>query len=108
MAICVVHRARAGGIAALTGFTLPAAAIMIALAYGVGFAETPAGQGIVHGLKLAAVAVVANALWAMARSACTGPATAVFAAFACVAVLLVDIPWIQIAVIAVEIGRAHV
>jgi len=55
----------AGGIAAWIGFTLPSAAVMAAAAYGV---DVLSGSGIVHGLKLVAVAVVAQAVWGMAGS----------------------------------------
>ncbi|WP_369691923.1 chromate efflux transporter [Spiribacter salilacus] len=52
-----------GGIAAWIGFTLPAAVIMI----GFGTVYT---QGFISGLKLAAIAVVAHALYGMAKSIC--------------------------------------
>ncbi|MEL0144225.1 MAG: chromate transporter, partial [Alphaproteobacteria bacterium] len=79
IAIGMMQRGWAGGIAAWLGFTLPAAVIMIALGYGVSFAQTAAGQGVIHGLKLAAIAVVANALWGMAKGACTSPLKVSFA-----------------------------
>ncbi len=56
----------AGGVAAWVGFTLPSAIAMIA--FGLLLASTDlSSAGWVHGLKLAAVAVVAQAIWAMAR-----------------------------------------
>ncbi|MBT3400617.1 MAG: chromate transporter, partial [Rhodospirillaceae bacterium] len=85
IAIGMIQRGWLGGVAAWLGFTTPAAIIMIGLGFGLSFAETAAGQGIVHGLKLAAVAVVANALWGMARNACGDAVRASFAAIACVA-----------------------
>lgn len=101
IAIAMMQRGWTGGVAAWLGFTIPAATIMIALGFGVSFASTAAGQGIVHGLKLAAVAVVMNALWGMARTACGTPVKASFAAAACVVMLFAANNWLQIGVIAV-------
>ncbi|NEU12857.1 chromate efflux transporter [Methylobacterium sp. BTF04] len=58
----------AGGLAAFAGFTLPSALILIAVAYGAGMTAGPVASGLVHGLKLVAVAVVAQAVWGMART----------------------------------------
>jgi chromate transporter len=58
----------AGGLAAWLGFTLPSAALMIGLGLGVGLISAPGFAGVVHGLKLAAVAVVAQAVYDMART----------------------------------------
>ncbi|MFE1597708.1 chromate efflux transporter [Methylobacterium sp. ID0610] len=57
-----------GGLAAWAGFTLPSALLLAALALGAGAAPGPLAAGILHGLKLVAVAVVAQAVWGMARS----------------------------------------
>ncbi|MHC2019821.1 chromate efflux transporter [Methylobacterium sp. CM6247] len=58
----------AGGLAAWSAFTLPSALLLVAFAYGAGALGGPVGSGIVHGLKLVAVAVVAQAVWGMGRS----------------------------------------
>ncbi len=58
----------AGGLAAWAGFTLPSAVLLVAFAYGAAALDNSIGQGILHGLKLVAVAVVAQALWGMART----------------------------------------
>src|ERR1700722_13411775 len=64
-------RARSwGALAAWVGFTLPSAVLMTALAYGAGALTSPAGLGVVHGLKLVAVAIVAQAVCGMYRSHC--------------------------------------
>jgi chromate transporter len=60
----------AGAIAAWTGFTLPSAALLVLFAYGAGALQGPVGQGLLHGLKLTAVAIVAQAVWGMARNLC--------------------------------------
>ncbi len=57
-----------GGIAAWTAFTLPSAILLLVFAYGAANFAGPIGQGIIHGLKLVAVAVVAQAIWGMART----------------------------------------
>jgi chromate transporter len=59
-----------GGLAAWLGFTAPSALAMIAFGYGVGWVGDLSQAGWLHGLKIVAVAVVANALWGMARSLC--------------------------------------
>src|SRR5271167_3957903 len=57
-----------GGLAAWTGFTLPSALALVLFAYGAGALSDTAGAGLLHGLKLVAVAIVAQAVWGMARS----------------------------------------
>lgn len=59
-----------GALAAWTGFTLPSAMLMTAFAYGAGALGGPMGLGALHGLKLVAVAIVAQAVWGMARTLC--------------------------------------
>ncbi|MRI56932.1 chromate efflux transporter [Methylobacterium sp. DB1607] len=57
-----------GGLAAWTAFTLPSALLLVAFAYGASALSGPVAEGLIHGLKLVAVAVVAQAVWGMARS----------------------------------------
>jgi chromate transporter len=57
-----------GGLAAWFGFTMPSAIILFAFALGAAAFTGPAAQGLLHGLKLVAVAVVAQAIWGMAKS----------------------------------------
>ncbi|AHY52588.1 chromate efflux transporter [Bradyrhizobium japonicum] len=59
-----------GALAAWTGFTLPSAALLVLFAYGAGELSGPIGAGLLHGLKLTAVAIVAQAVWGMARNLC--------------------------------------
>jgi chromate transporter len=75
-----------GAIAAWCGFTLPSAVALIVFAYGIAHWGALAGSGAVHGLKVAAVAVVAQAVWGMATKLCPDRARA---AIAIVAALLV-------------------
>lgn len=59
-----------GGVAAWCGFTLPSVALLIAFAIFAPELSGPVGSGLIHGLKLVAVAVVAQAVWDMARRLC--------------------------------------
>src|SRR6202000_1179869 len=61
-----------GGVAAWAGFTLPSAILLLLFAYGVGRLAGPLGTGLLHGLKLVAVAIVAQAVWGLGRSLCPG------------------------------------
>lgn len=64
---------RAGGwglLAAWLGFTLPSAVLLILFALGLAHVPRLADSGAVHGLKVFAVAVVAQAVWSMGRSLC--------------------------------------
>jgi len=76
-----------GAAAAWTGFTLPSAILLVLFAYGAGFLEGPLGAGLLHGLKLVAVAIVAQAVWGMARTLCPDRERASIAAVASVIVL---------------------
>jgi chromate transporter len=57
-----------GGLAAWCGFTLPSALLLLLFALGASHLEGTVGAGLIHGLKLVAVAVVAHAVWSMARA----------------------------------------
>jgi chromate transporter len=57
-----------GALAAWAAFTLPSAAFLVVLALGAAAIDGPIAQGVLHGLKLVAVAVVAQAVWGMVRS----------------------------------------
>jgi chromate transporter len=62
-----------GGVAAWTGFTLPSAVLLVLFAYGAHALSGPLGAGLLHGLMLAAVAIVAQAVFGMARTLCPDP-----------------------------------
>jgi len=90
----------AGAFAAWVGFTLPSAIALVAFA-SVGDALAGArGAGLLHGLKLVAVAIVAQAVWGMARSLCPDRARATIAAVAAIVVLTSPSSAAQIAAIA--------
>ena len=87
MALGLRRAGFAGALAAWAGFTLPSALALIAFGYGVARWAGVAQSGAVHGLKLVAVAVVAQAVWAMARTLCPDRARAAIAFGAALAVL---------------------
>lgn len=70
IAIGLSRAGLAGGAAAWLGFTLPSALLMLGVALGLLALGDVAGSGWLHGLKLAAVAVVARAVWRMASTLC--------------------------------------
>jgi chromate transporter len=81
-----------GALAAWAGFTLPSAALLVLFAYGAaGLATSKTGAGILHGLKLVAVAIVAQAVWSMARSLCPDRTRAAIALAALVSVVFVPL-----------------
>ena len=89
----------AGAVAAWAGFTLPSAIAMILFALGIARYGQVIPAGVLHGLKVVAVAVVAQAVWGMARTLCTdAPRIAVMAAATCF-VLVVASAWAQVAVL---------
>jgi chromate transporter len=57
-----------GGLAAWFAFTMPSALILLAFAMSAAAFTGPVAEGFLHGLKLVAVAVVAQAIWGMART----------------------------------------
>ena len=88
-----------GALAAWVGFTMPSALAMIAFAYGVA-SWADAGRGAwLHGLKIVAVAVVAQAVWNMARTLAPDRERATFAVAAAVLMLALPSTVGQIAVI---------
>ena len=88
-----------GALCASLGFTLPSAALMLAFAYGVQQLNGFSQSGWVQGLKIVAVAVVAQALWQMARRLCPDAPRAIIACVAAVVLLLAPTAWMQLAVI---------
>jgi chromate transporter len=59
-----------GALAAWFGFTLPSVVLLVAFAYGYTHLDSAFSVRLLHGLKLAAVAVVAQAVWSMGRALC--------------------------------------
>lgn len=87
-----------GALAAWTGFAMPSAILMIAAGYG--FQAIRAESGFLHGLKIAAAAVVAQALWSMGRKFCSDLTRLVLGAIAAGLILVLPPGWLQIPVLA--------
>jgi chromate transporter len=95
------HAGWPGALAAWFGFTLPSALLMVACATVAATVQGPVAQAAVHGLKLVAVAVVAQAAWSMARKLCPDRATAGIALVAASMLLVVGGSSMQLAALAV-------
>jgi chromate transporter len=76
-----------GGLAAWAGFRLPSAIALVFFAYGARALVGPVGMGLLHGLKLVAVAVVAQAVLGMARMLCPDRQRAAIAVLATALIL---------------------
>jgi chromate transporter len=85
-----------GALAAWTAFTLPSALLMVAFALGAPAFGTTVGAGLVTGLKVVAVAVVAHAVQGMARTLAPDARRATIAVVAALVVLLTDGPVAQV------------
>ena len=88
-----------GAVTAWAAFTLPSVVLLLLFAFGLSHWPGLAGIGVLHGLKLAALAVVAQAVWSMAKSLAPDTPRRVVAVLAAVAVLLFPVPIVQILVL---------
>jgi chromate transporter len=102
LAIGLSRAGFSGAIAAWTGFTLPSALALVVFAYGVSSLEHLLGTGWLHGLKTAAVAVVALAVLGMARTLAPDRTRATLAVIA--AVIALSIPTVSGQVGAIALG----
>jgi chromate transporter len=89
-----------GGVAAWLGFTLPSALLLLACALGAAAFTGAVAEGFLHGLKLVAVAVVAQAVWGMTRTLTPDRARAMIALAAIAIVVIGEGSFGQIAAIA--------
>jgi chromate transporter len=71
MSIGLLRAGLPGALAAWIAFTAPSAIALVLFAYGASALEGPVAAGVLHGLKIITVAVVAQAVWSMGRSICT-------------------------------------
>ena len=88
-----------GAFAAWFAFTTPSAIALMVFGYGVVAFEDVIDSGAIHGLKVVAVAVVAQAVWAMARTLCPDAQRVTVAVLAAIGVLAFPIPLVQVGVI---------
>ena len=99
IAVGILRAGLPGGLAAWLGFTLPSALALVLFALFIRGADL-AGAGWLLGLKIAAVAVVAQAVWGMARALCPDRERASIASAAALVVTAWPGAWGQVAVIA--------
>jgi chromate transporter len=85
-----------GAFAAWAGFTLPSALVMFAFALLAPHLEGPATNAVLHGLKLVAVAVVAQAVWSMASNLCPDRPRAALALLTAAMLLVISGSFVQI------------
>lgn len=100
MALGLSRAGNVGALAAWAGFTLPSAVFLILFAQGVARFGEALVPGVLQGLKIVAVAVVAQAVWGMARNLCPDRLRVTLMAIAAGLVVLVPSVWMQMAVIA--------
>jgi chromate transporter len=93
-----------GALAAWAGFTLPSALLMFAAAWLAPSLAGPIGQAALHGLKLVAVAVVAQAVWSMAGKLCPDRRRTALALLAALMLLTVGGALVQL--LAIALGAA--
>lgn len=95
-----------GGLAAWFGFTMPSVVALILFAILLG--ESAGDSGWIHGLKIAAVAIVFQAVWGMYRSLASDRVRGTIALTAAALLLLFPHAWLQLGVIAAAglVGRA--
>ena len=104
MAVGLSRAGYAGALAAWTAFTMPSAIALVLFAYGMAAVGGAADSAWVHGLKVAAVAIVAHAVFGMMRSLAPDKERATLAVIAAIVALSVPTAWGQIA--AILIGAA--
>lgn len=89
-----------GALAAFLAFTLPSALLLVSFASVLPLLSNPIGTAIIHGLKLVAVAVVADAVYGMSKKLCPDIQRRIIAIVAAGALLLISAAWAQVMVIA--------
>ncbi len=99
MAVGLSRAGYAGALAAWTAFTMPSAIALVLFAYGVAAISGAAGSAWLHGLKIAAVAVVAQAVLGMMRSLAPDKERATLAVVAAIIALAVPSAWGQVGAI---------
>ena len=99
MAIGLLRGGFPGALAAWAGFTLPSALALTLFGLGISSWGEALPEGILQGLKIVAVAIVAHAVWGMARNLCTDRLRITMALVAAAVVLLFPAVWTQLAII---------
>lgn len=85
-----------GSILTWVAFTLPSALLLVLFATSMNSISNIFGNDWLHGLKIAAVAVVAHAVWEMAKKFCTGTVKILITLLTAISCLTIQNTWIQI------------
>lgn len=102
MAIGMRQGGQMGALAAWLGFTLPSALFMLLAAIGLlGGAQDALPKGLLQGFALAAIVVIAQAIWQMQRTLCPDWPRRGVMVLVTVSVLSIQHPAMQVFVIAV-------
>jgi chromate transporter len=101
MALGMIRAGYAGALAAWAGFTLPSALLLTVFALGLSTWGGIVPDGMLHGLKIVAVAVVTQAVWGMAKTLCRSTGRIVLMVVSAGVVLQWSTAFGQIAVILV-------
>lgn len=88
-----------GSVLAWIGFTMPSALLLILFAVTMVHLSEQLGSGWLHGLKIAAVVVVAQAVWEMAKKFCSGWGKAALAIIAALVAIYFQSVWGQVGTI---------
>ena len=88
-----------GAFAAFLAFTLPSALLLVGFASALPLLSSATGEAIIHGLKLVAFAVVADAVWGMAKKLCPDMIRRMIAVLAVGILFIVSSAWSQILVV---------
>jgi chromate transporter len=88
-----------GGIAAFTAFTLPSACLLFGFALWLPYLSNSVSNAAIHGLKLVALVVVAQAVWLMAKQLCPDWRTRSIALASIFVLLLFSHPLMQMLVV---------
>lgn len=101
LAVGLLRGGYRGALAAWAGFTLPSAIALALFAIGIRSWGDALPGGALQGLKIVAVAVVAQAVWGMGRSLCTDRLRIGISVLAAITLLALPSAWTQVAVIVV-------
>lgn len=102
-ALGLIRGGALGALAAWAAFTLPSALLMVLFAVGAVSLDGPLGHGVAMGLRAVAVAVVAHAVWGMARALTPDPRRIIIGAAAAALALLLPGSFGQLAAIGIGI-----
>jgi chromate transporter len=88
-----------GALAAFIAFTLPSALLLIGFASVLPALSGPVGEAAIHGLKIVAFAVVADAVLGMSKKLCPDIQRATIAILSAGVLLVIGNAWIQLLVV---------